>query len=146
MQCKESFNAQFGIYIYSSSLHKLLFIFFNSMSLMKQPTSISCAHMFCKQCIETKMQQKSTCPLCNHLIKQLHPMPNIQIIIDEFMKLKQEYQVDDPFIDPASLCKNIKRYFRNMTDDKLQQQKKTKHWSHPWISKKVLLNISFLYA
>ncbi|CEG65435.1 hypothetical protein RMATCC62417_02224 [Rhizopus microsporus] len=91
------------IYIYSSSLHKLLFIFFNSMSLMKQPTSISCAHMFCKQCIETKMQQKSTCPLCNHLIKQLHPMPNIQIIIDEFMKLKQEYQVDDPFIDPASL-------------------------------------------
>ncbi|CEG79148.1 hypothetical protein RMATCC62417_13646 [Rhizopus microsporus] len=73
------------------------------MSLMKQPMSISCAHMFCKQCIETKMQQKATCPLCNHLIKHLHPMPNIQIIIDEFMKLKQEYQVDDPFIDTASL-------------------------------------------
>lgn len=68
-----------------------------SLSIIKQPTSTSCSHIFCNECIIKKIQQKQMCPLCNQSVKenQLYPVATLDVIIEEFIKMKQDYLIDE---------------------------------------------------
>lgn len=59
-----------------------------------------CGHTFCKECIEKALNENSDCPLCNQEmgVDDLHIVYSVQEIVEEFTKMKEEYEIKNEVI------------------------------------------------
>jgi predicted amidophosphoribosyltransferase len=59
-----------------------------------------CGHTFCKKCIEKALNKISQCPLCNYEtnIDKLHIAYSIQEIVEEYEKMKEQYQSENDVV------------------------------------------------
>ena len=57
--------------------------------LINATTTVECLHTFCKSCIVKHLEDTNTCPQCNDMIHQSHPL--------DYIAYDRTMQVSTPF-------------------------------------------------
>lgn len=68
-----------------------------SLNTISEPVKTPCGHRFCRQCIQTLLQNKNAlCPLCNRAIQRrsISKDENMLLYIDGLQKLIEAVQSD----------------------------------------------------